>query len=43
LFSDEVYPVAERMARRGFYIPSGVALTDDQVQRVASALTEIMQ
>jgi perosamine synthetase len=31
LFRDEHYPVAERIARRGFYLPSGLALTDDQM------------
>lgn len=31
LFRNEHYPVAERLARRGFYLPSGVALTDEQM------------
>ena len=35
LFSGVSCPVAERIARRGFYIPSGVALTRDQAERVA--------
>ena len=34
-------PVAERIARRGFYVPSGVALTRDQAEQVAKALREI--
>jgi perosamine synthetase len=42
LFSDVSCPVAERIARRGFYIPSGVALTRDQAERVAEALREIL-
>lgn len=42
MFSGETYPVAERMARRGFYIPSGVALTESQIDQVASAVREIM-
>jgi perosamine synthetase len=41
LFAGESYPVAERLARRGFYIPSGVALTPDQLHRVASAVCEL--
>jgi perosamine synthetase len=42
LFSDMSCPVAERIARRGFYIPSGVALTRNQAERVAKALGEIL-
>jgi perosamine synthetase len=35
-------PVAERIARRGFYIPSGVALTRDQAEKVTEALRQIL-
>lgn len=42
-FSAENYPVAERIARRGFYIPSGMALTDEQIVRSAAAVKEILQ
>lgn len=42
LFADETYPVAERLARRGFYIPSGLALTDEQIQRTAEAIKNIL-
>ena len=38
LFAGERYPEAERIARRGFYLPSGLALTEDQTVRVADAL-----
>jgi perosamine synthetase len=38
LFEHESYPAAEKMARRGFYIPSGMALTEEQMQRTANAL-----
>ncbi|QQR49672.1 DegT/DnrJ/EryC1/StrS family aminotransferase [bacterium] len=34
-------PVAERLARRGFYIPSGLALTQEQMDRVVCAIKEI--
>jgi len=34
LFVDECYPVAERIARRGFYLPSGLALRDEQIVKV---------
>jgi perosamine synthetase len=42
LFSNETYPIAERLARRGFYIPSGMALTSEQIERSASALKTIL-
>ena len=43
LFADESHPVAERIARRGFYIPSGMALTDEQIKRSAAAVRAILQ
>ena len=43
LFKGESYPVSERMARRGFYVPSGMALTDAQMERVADALHGLLQ
>ena len=42
LFDGERYPVAERIARRGFYIPSGMALTDAQIDASAQALRGVM-
>jgi perosamine synthetase len=42
LFAGERHPVAERLARRGFYIPSGMALTDAQIERCAKAVKEIL-
>jgi perosamine synthetase len=42
LFTDDSHPVAERLYRRGFYIPSGMALTDAQMNTVANAVKEIM-
>jgi perosamine synthetase len=43
LFSGEVYPVSERLGLRGFYVPSGLALTDSQMERVAEALSQVMR
>ena len=40
-FAGEKYPNAERIARRGFYLPSGLALTDAQMERVAAAMKEV--
>ena len=43
LFSGERYPTAEKLARRGFYIPSGLALTDDQMKRVVEGVRRVMR
>jgi perosamine synthetase len=37
LFPGERYPVAERLARQGLYLPSGMALTDEQLAMVCAA------
>jgi perosamine synthetase len=42
MFLRDSHPNAERLARRGFYIPSGLALTDAQSARVVEALQEIL-
>ena len=42
LFDNVSCPVAERIARRGFYIPSGVALTRNQAAEVTEALRQIL-
>jgi perosamine synthetase len=42
LFSDEHYPVAERIARQGLYLPSGLTLTPAQIERVCSAVEKIL-
>ena len=43
LFNNEKYPVAENMARMGFYLPSGMALTDEQIETAAEKLKNILQ
>jgi len=43
LFAGESHPVAERIARRGFYIPSGMALSGEQIERAAAAVREILR
>lgn len=43
LFEGERYPVAERLYREGFYIPSGMALTDAQIEKVAQAVSEVLR
>ena len=41
-FKDEHYPVAEKIARRGFYIPSGLTLEDGQLDYVAAQICAVM-
>ena len=43
LFMDEHHPVAERIARRGFYLPGGLAITDNQLERVAEILKKVLK
>ncbi|MCS4054127.1 DegT/DnrJ/EryC1/StrS family aminotransferase [Salinibacter ruber] len=42
LFEHDRHPVAERIARRGFYVPSGLALTNEQIETVADAVRSLM-
>lgn len=42
LFRDVSCAVAERIARRGFYIPSGLALTNEQMERVAEVAKKVL-
>lgn len=42
LFRGERYPVAERIARQGLYLPSGLTLTDEQMVAVARAVRECL-
>jgi perosamine synthetase len=43
LFVDEKHPVGERIARRGFYIPSGLGITEDQINIVSEKLHKILR
>ncbi|MFM6079339.1 MAG: DegT/DnrJ/EryC1/StrS family aminotransferase, partial [Dolichospermum sp.] len=43
LFEGVSCPVAENLARRGFYLPSGLALTEEQIVTVANTLRKIIQ
>jgi perosamine synthetase len=42
-FNGVTCPVAEKLAKRGFYIPSGLALTESQIDQVAEAVRSVMQ
>ncbi len=43
LFINETYPDAEYLARKGFYIPSGLALTNDQMERVVTGVHNVLE
>jgi perosamine synthetase len=43
LFKDECLPVAECISERGFYIPSGLGISEEHIYRVAKAVKEEIQ
>lgn len=42
LFTDECYPVSEKLARRGLYLPSGMALTELQINTVCDRVIDCL-
>ena len=42
LFRNERYPVAERLARQGLYLPNGLTISNDQIAEVADAVRECL-
>lgn len=42
LFVGEDFPIADVLGDRGFYLPSGSSLTDEQIQFVSASLKEIV-
>jgi len=43
LFAGERYPVADRLARQGLYLPSGLGLTLGQLEQVVDAVREALR
>lgn len=43
LFKGERYPVAERLSTRGFYVPSGLSLTGEQMETVARVIKKVLE
>jgi perosamine synthetase len=43
LFKNQKYPVAEKMARNGFYIPSGLGLSNEEIGIVSETLIKIFR
>ena len=42
IYANSSFPVAERIARKGFYIPSGLALTDNDIKYVSETIHSII-
>ncbi|WNL12620.1 DegT/DnrJ/EryC1/StrS family aminotransferase [Aliarcobacter cryaerophilus] len=42
LFKNEEYPNATKLYERGFYIPSGLAITEEQIKQVSKILHEVL-
>ena len=42
LFKTNAFPVSERIAKKGFYIPSGLGLTTSEINRVSSELWRML-
>jgi len=42
LFHGERHPVSERLARRGFYIPNGLGLSDDQQTYITESIRQVL-
>jgi perosamine synthetase len=42
LFGGEHYKVTERIAKQGLYLPSGLALTDDEIDKVSDAVHAVL-
>ncbi|MBN2374286.1 DegT/DnrJ/EryC1/StrS family aminotransferase [bacterium] len=42
LFQNEHYPVTERISRQGLYLPSGIALTEEQLNSVCESVKKAL-
>ena len=43
LFKNQNYPVSEYISDKGFYLPSGLAITEDEIHQSADAVIEIIE
>lgn len=43
LFNGESHPNSEKLARNGFYIPSGLGITDSEIDEVSNILIKIVE
>ena len=42
LFKNEKYPNSEKLYKQGFYLPSGLAITEEQIKKVVTTLHEVL-
>ena len=42
-YSNGTYPISENIAKNGFYVPSGLAITADEIDRVSESVIDILQ
>ena len=42
LFKGETYPIAENLAKNGFYLPSGVGLKNNQLKYIIKTANELL-
>jgi perosamine synthetase len=42
LFNGEKYPVSERISRQGLYLPSGLTISEEQINIVTTAVKEVL-
>jgi perosamine synthetase len=43
LFANECHPHSERLAEKGFYLPSGLAISDENIRYVANKVKTILK
>jgi len=41
-YSDGRFPISDSASKRGFYVPSGLAITKEQIQKVAHVLNHTL-
>ena len=41
--ANEHYPVAERIAEYGFYLPSGLGISNEEIKEVAETLKSVLK
>jgi perosamine synthetase len=43
IVEDEKFPIAERMYQQGFYLPSGLAINEEQIKKVAEIFIKLIE
>ena len=42
LFKNEKFTVAEHIAEQGFYVPSGLGISNEEIETVTSTINDIL-